>query len=465
MPRLVYGLEIDAMSEIWSSAGDPLPPEDPSINLTREGGFSPAMSLPGGPPVPRQLFNWSWRVLFTLGSEINQHGLLEWSDQVNYLHTASVAKNGRAFISLVNSGPGVPIGPQDPELAGQTAWVEILRVGQLRWNDIDGVLTISKGGTGASSADGARNALDAAERGHSHSGFAPDPHTHPTASLDDLFGTLSIGKGGTGADTASGARAALGAAELNHNHAGSELTVVIGAVVWWPGLFSAIPGGWREADGAAISRTTYSVCFSNLGTTWGSGNGTTTFNIPNYRGRVLVGKRAADSVGDTGGARSASLTSANLGSHSHTLIAHSHSTQAHSHSIAAHSHSVSSHSHAEGSHSHALSPHTHGFTDEFRTNVGFGVTTGASNVSGIGGTTSNAKSTGSGGGGATGSASGGSTGSAGGGSTSAQALSTNADGAGTTGSAGGANTGSAGNGTPHENMPPFSVGYWIIKIE
>ena len=68
------------------------------------------MSLPGGPPVPRQLFSWSWRVFSTLGSEVNQHGVLEWSDQVNYLHTAQVSKNGRSFISTVNSGPGVPIG-------------------------------------------------------------------------------------------------------------------------------------------------------------------------------------------------------------------------------------------------------------------------------------------------------------------------------------------------------------------
>ena len=542
MPRLTYGLEIADMSNLWASAGDPLPPEDPSINLPRPGGFTPAMSLPGGPPVPRQLFSWSWRVFSTLGSEVNQHGLLEWSDEVNYLHTASVAKNGRAFISTVNSGPGVPIGPVDPELAGQTVWVELLRVGQLRWNDIDGVLTISKGGTGASSADGARNALDAAERGHSHSGFAPDPHTHPVASLDDLFGTLSIGKGGTGADSPSGARASLGAAAAIHTHAGSELTVVIGAVVWWPGLFTMIPEGWREADGAAISRSTYSVAFSALGTTWGSGNGSTTFNIPNYQGRMLVGKRAADSVGDTGGARAVSLTSANLGAHTHALAPHSHSTPGHSHDIGSHQHTVSGHSHSGASHLHALSNHSHNIPGHGHTvsdhshsgashshslsnhshsvpghNHGYddstrgGVTRQTANYSPGGSTftgvtvvatTNNARttaysgsgSTGSSGSGSTGSASGstglagggatssialtadpggsvstgsasGSTGSAGGGATSSVALTADPGGSGSTGSASGANTGSAGSGTPHENMPPFAVGYWIIKIE
>ena len=145
MPRLEYGLFIDDMSEIFAATGDPLPPEDPSINIDRSIGFSPAMSLPGGPPVPRQLFQWAWRVFSTLGSEVNQHGVLEWSDQVNYLHTAQVSKNGRSFISTVNSGPGVPIGDVDPELAGQTAWVELLRVGILRWNDIDGILPVVEG--------------------------------------------------------------------------------------------------------------------------------------------------------------------------------------------------------------------------------------------------------------------------------------------------------------------------------
>ena len=411
------------MATVWALTGDPLPPEDPAINIDRQTGFSPAMSLPGGPPVPRQVFNWSWRIFSTLGSEVNQHGVLEWSDQVNYLHTAQVSKNGRAFISTVNSGPGVPIDAVDPELAGQTAWVELLRVGILRWNDIDGILPVAKGGTGVSSipslrallnipeaaqgtlpiggdvgeilqktgsgdfvvdwqrlswddidgilpinrggtgstsSSGARSSLGAARSGHSHPGYARDPHTHPTQSLDDLFGTLSVSKGGTGADSPAGARASLGAAAATHNHAGSgTYAVVIGAVVWWPGLFSMIPDGWLEADGAAISRATYDVAFSALGTTWGNGNGSTTFNIPNYQGRVLVGKRATDSVGDRGGARAVSLTSANLGSHTHAIPSHTHSIRGHSHGVDSHSHNVSSHSHSVSSHSHSGAAHVH----------------------------------------------------------------------------------------------------------
>jgi phage-related tail fiber protein len=49
------------------------------------------------------------------------------------------------------------------------------------------------------------------------------------------------------------------------------------------------PSGWLECNGAAISRTTYSALFSVIGTTYGSGNGTTTFNLPDLRGEFIRG--------------------------------------------------------------------------------------------------------------------------------------------------------------------------------
>jgi microcystin-dependent protein len=52
---------------------------------------------------------------------------------------------------------------------------------------------------------------------------------------------------------------------------------------------STPPPGWLEANGAAISRTTYAKLFAKIGVTWGAGNGTTTFNIPDTRGYFLRG--------------------------------------------------------------------------------------------------------------------------------------------------------------------------------
>lgn len=47
---------------------------------------------------------------------------------------------------------------------------------------------------------------------------------------------------------------------------------------------NTIPANWLECNGAAISRTTYATLFAAIGTTWGNGNGSTTFNLPETRG-------------------------------------------------------------------------------------------------------------------------------------------------------------------------------------
>lgn len=52
---------------------------------------------------------------------------------------------------------------------------------------------------------------------------------------------------------------------------------------------ASIPAKHLPCMGQAVSRTTYAALFTAIGTTWGSGNGTTTFNVPDLRGRVLVG--------------------------------------------------------------------------------------------------------------------------------------------------------------------------------
>ncbi len=66
------------------------------------------------------------------------------------------------------------------------------------------------------------------------------------------------------------------------------------------------PTGYLICDGAAVSRTTFAALFSAIGTTWGSGDGSTTFNLPDFRGRVPVGVNPGgpalvDSLGDTDG--------------------------------------------------------------------------------------------------------------------------------------------------------------------
>lgn len=86
---------------------------------------------------------------------------------------------------------------------------------------------------------------------------------------------------------------------------------------------STAPTGYLICDGSAKSRTTYSELFSTIGTTYGSGNGSTTFNIPNLKGKVVVGLNSSDTdfdtLGETGGEKTHVLTTSEMPSHAHTF--------------------------------------------------------------------------------------------------------------------------------------------------
>lgn len=77
---------------------------------------------------------------------------------------------------------------------------------------------------------------------------------------------------------------------------GSGPVGLTGEVRMWGGTIAAVPNGWLPCDGAAISRTTYSALFNVIGTQYGSGDGSTTFNLPDVRDRFPVGAKQ-DSAG------------------------------------------------------------------------------------------------------------------------------------------------------------------------
>jgi len=100
---------------------------------------------------------------------------------------------------------------------------------------------------------------------------------------------------------------------------------------------STAPVGWLLSDGSAVSRTTYSGLFAAIGTTYGIGDNSTTFNLPNLKGRAVVGVDAAqtefDALGETGGAKTHTLTESQMPSHTHIQDQHTHIQNAHSHGI------------------------------------------------------------------------------------------------------------------------------------
>jgi microcystin-dependent protein len=124
---------------------------------------------------------------------------------------------------------------------------------------------------------------------------------------------------------------------------------LVGEIVDYAG--TAAPTGWLLCYGQAISRTTYSALYAILSTTYGSGDGSTTFNVPDLRGRVSAGQDDmggssanrltgltngvnGDTLGATGGLESFTLAETNLPAHTHdagTLATAS--GGAHNHSI------------------------------------------------------------------------------------------------------------------------------------
>lgn len=93
----------------------------------------------------------------------------------------------------------------------------------------------------------------------------------------------------------------------------------VGSMLDWS--TNTAPNGWLICDGAAVSRSTYNDLFGVIGTTFGSGDGSTTFNLPDCKRRVVVGRDAEDadfnSLGNTGGEKTHQLTIAEMPKHKH----------------------------------------------------------------------------------------------------------------------------------------------------
>ena len=99
------------------------------------------------------------------------------------------------------------------------------------------------------------------------------------------------------------------------------------------------PENYLFCDGSAVSRMTYATLFGVIGTTFGAGDGSTTFNVPDLSGRVPLGVSQAHALGSTGGSETVTLTESELPAHVHEVPQHGHAdtigatTPAFSHSI------------------------------------------------------------------------------------------------------------------------------------
>jgi microcystin-dependent protein len=137
------------------------------------------------------------------------------------------------------------------------------------------------------------------------------------------------------------------------------------------------PTGWLLCQGQAISRVNalYTRLFTAIGTNYGIGDGSTTFNVPNLQGRIPVGKDATqsefDALAETGGSKTSTLSTANLPSHQHgvgTIVPNTIANHLHGvgtilpNTIANHFHGIGTLSATNtdlGSHNHTQNAHTH----------------------------------------------------------------------------------------------------------
>ena len=127
---------------------------------------------------------------------------------------------------------------------------------------------------------------------------------------------------------------------------------------------STEPTGWLFCQGQNVSRTTYASLFSAIGTTYGTGDGVTTFALPNLQGKVPVGKDSGtfSALGATGGAETVTLTSSQIPAHTHSGTTGGHSAD--------HNHGFSGSTSTNGNHTHGASVGVSGADDNNHTGNG-----------------------------------------------------------------------------------------------
>lgn len=249
------------------------------------------------------------------------------------------------------------------DVAGKAPAVADLELGELAVNTSDGKLYLKKSVGGAESivalsdviasgsvmtamiADGAISALKLADGSVTISKLGGDITAAGKALLDDASAaaqrtTLGLGTAATlNAGSSAGNVVQLDGSARLPAVDGSQLTnlpadsgIPAGALMPYAGANA--PAGWLLCFGQPVSRTAYAALFAAIGTVYGAGDGTETFNLPDLRGRVVAGKDDmggtsanrltnqqggvdGDTLGAVGGAESHTLTTTEMPAHRH----------------------------------------------------------------------------------------------------------------------------------------------------
>lgn len=126
----------------------------------------------------------------------------------------------------------------------------------------------------------------------------------------------------------------------------------VGSIVQYIGATEP-NGNWKLCNGQTLVIASYPDLYNLLTTNgtvfpWGANPSGSTFVVPNFGGRVPVGKSAEtefDTLGETGGSKTVTLTEGQLASHNHTQVAHGHGNSPHNHTQNQHAHETTNHQH------------------------------------------------------------------------------------------------------------------------
>jgi microcystin-dependent protein len=136
-----------------------------------------------------------------------------------------------------------------------------------------------------------------------------------TMIQDGTIGATQLGTNSVAADE-------IAAGAVTGPKMAAGLSMPAGSMVMFAG--SAAPTGWLLCQGQAVNRTANAALFAAIGTTWGAGDGSTTFGLPDLRGRAPIGagtgpSLSARTLGATGGAETHVLSIAEMPAHTHTF--------------------------------------------------------------------------------------------------------------------------------------------------
>jgi microcystin-dependent protein len=126
-----------------------------------------------------------------------------------------------------------------------------------------------------------------------------------------LNAVVPISKGGTNAATAADARTNLSVYSTTETTTAIAVANPSGEIKMW--ATATAPSGYLLCAGAAVSRATYATLFAVIGTTFGAGDGSTTFNLPDFRDRMPIGAGTTYALNASGGSADAVVVS-----HTHT---------------------------------------------------------------------------------------------------------------------------------------------------